>query len=173
MQSHQISLSPAGSQKPGSPMGITIHGLRLVCACAVLLLAGPGARGAQTPQKPIAAETPNYEQHFVKSVFVNNAGFGKDPFFPTSTRRGAVKGPVTQPDLPVVPLLSLKGISGQKGHRLAIINNRTFEVGEEAELKFGGQSLRVRCVEIRDDGVTVNVNGQNQKLLLDVNRKTN
>jgi len=154
-------------------MGITIDGLRLVCACAVLLLIAADTRGAQTPQKPSAPATPDYEQHLVKSVFVNTPSVGKDPFFPTSTRRGLVKGPVTQSDLPVVPLLSLKGISGQKGHRLAIINNRTFEVGEEAELKFGGQSLRVRCVEIRDDGVTVNVNGQNQKLLLDVNRKTN
>jgi len=145
----------------------------VVCACAVLFLIASNVWGAQTPQKPSAAETPNYEQHLIKSVFVNNASVGKDPFFPTSTRRGTVRGPVTHTDLPVVPLLSLKGISGPKNHRLAIINNRTFEINEEAELKFGGQSLRVRCVEIRDDGVTVNVNGQNQKLLLDVNRKPN
>jgi hypothetical protein len=172
MQLHETSFRPAGSQKPGSHMGTTIHGLRVVFACAVLLLIASGAQGAQTPQKPSASETPNYEQHLVKSVFINNAGVGKDPFFPTSTRRGASRGPVIS-EGPVVPLLSLKGISGPKNHRLAIINNRTFEVGEEAELKFGGQSLRIRCIEIRDDGVTINVNGQNQKLLLDINRKPN
>ncbi len=91
---------------------------------------------------------------------------GKDPFFPTSKRRGEPKtGPVIDTP-PTVPQLTLKGISGPKNHRLAIINNKTFEVGEESDLRLGSQIVRVKCVEVRDDGVTVSINGQTQKLSL-------
>jgi len=41
-----------------------------------------------------------------------------------------------------------------------------FEAGEEGEIKINGVSFRVKCGEIRDDGVSVLVNGQPQKLTL-------
>ena len=40
------------------------------------------------------------------------------------------------------------------------------EAGEEAELKNGAQTVRVKCVEIRDDCVVVSVNGVKQNLYL-------
>jgi hypothetical protein len=139
--------------------------LSLLCAWG-LLIGGSGSGNAAQPSAPSPVTPPVTEHHFVKSAFVNTPGTGKDPFFPTSTRRGAPKpgGPVITES--AVPQLALKGISGSKNHRLAIINNKTFEVGEEADLRLGSQIVRVRCVEVRDDGVTVVINGQTQKLLL-------
>jgi hypothetical protein len=106
----------------------------------------------------------------VKSVFVDNAQFGKDPFFPKSGRRVVTIEPSTTNMVidssgPVSSLI-LKGVSGVAGKRLAIINNKTFEVGEEGALKVGNQIYKVRCVEIRDKSVIINVNGQIQELFL-------
>src|SRR3954469_234692 len=139
--------------------------LSLLCAWG-LLIGGYGSGNAAQPSTPPAVTPPVTEHHFVKSAFVNTPGVGKDPFFPTSTRRGAAKIGAPVDVGPVAPQLALKGISGSKNHRLAIINNKTFEVGEEADLRLGNQIVRVRCVEVRDDGVTVAINGQTQKLLL-------
>ncbi len=139
--------------------------LSVVCAFGIVVgnvTGGPAAQPAPAP--PITP--PITEHRFAKSVFINTPGMGKDPFFPTSTRRGAAKTPTVVEGPPAVPQLTLKGISGPKNHRLAIINNKTFEVGEESDLRLGNQIVRVRCVEVRDDGVTVSINGQTQKLLL-------
>ena len=135
--------------------------LAVVCALAVLLAIVSVTRAAHAP-------APVTEPQFVKSVFVKapNPGSGKDPFFPKSTRFGALQTNTTEVAPTPVSCLMLKGISGSKGHRLAIINNRTFEAGEEAEIRAAGQTFRVKCVDIRDDGVTVSVSGQTQKLSL-------
>ena len=114
---------------------------------------------------------PAVDQRFVPSVFVAKpgSGFGKDPFFPKTTRFGPLKVTNTVEVAPVLTAaLNLKGISGPKNHRLAIINNRTFETGEEADIKTMGQNFHVKCIEIRDDGVVASVNGQIQKLFLGV-----
>ena len=103
----------------------------------------------------------------IKSVFMDNPQFGKDPFFPKSSRREVV---VENPNTVVEPLqasgLSLKGISGTVGKRLAIINNRTFEVGEEIILRVANQSFKVRCVEIRDKSVIISINNVSKELFL-------
>lgn len=103
---------------------------------------------------------------YVNSVFVSTPGVGKDPFFPKSTRWIPKVTTNAIPTAVSFSFLSLKGISGPKNKRLAIINNRTFEVGEVADLKAAGQTVRVTCVEIRDDGVVVSINDQTQKLSL-------
>ena len=103
----------------------------------------------------------------VKSEFIDNSNFGKDPFFPQSTRRGLP----TNTNVVVEPTvqnsnLSLKGISGLQNRRLAIINNRTFEAGEEADVKVGNQVIKVRCVEIREKSAVVSINGLTKELFL-------
>jgi hypothetical protein len=56
-------------------------------------------------------------------------------------------------------LLQLKGISGTRGERLAIING-SLAVGEVAEIRCGArQILKVRCREIRDDSVVLELDG--------------
>jgi hypothetical protein len=104
----------------------------------------------------------------IKSTFVKapNPGSGKDPFFPKSVRFGPPVTKTTEVVATPISSLTLKGISTSKGHRTAIINNRTFEAGEEGDIRAAGQTVRIKCVEIRDDGITVSVNGQTQTLSL-------
>src|SRR6266446_2305320 len=125
---------------------------RLGAICAVAgVIAMSAARGAAqkpAPQPPVAPQI-THELQFVKSTFVARPGpgFGTDPFFPKTGRFQHTKT-VEQPG--PVSFLSLKGISVTRTRRTAIINNRTFEVGEEGEVKINGQPFRVRCIEIRD-----------------------
>jgi hypothetical protein len=53
----------------------------------------------------------------------------------------------------------LKGIAGPADHRLAILNNVTFETGESKEVKIDQRGVNVRCIEIRDNSVLVRVEG--------------
>ena len=99
------------------------------------------------------------ETALVFSEFRDDPKFGKDPFFPQSTRRSANE-PVSVGPVVSTTKLKLQGISGTKEKRLAIINNRTFEEGEEAELKVEGQPTRVRCIKIGERSAQVLVNKQ-------------
>lgn len=133
----------------------------LICGLSILLAIASVAKAAH-------ATTPPTEQQLIKSTFVKapNQGSGKDPFFPKSTRFGPPVTKTTEVAPTPISCLNLKGISTSKGHRTAIINNRTFEASEEAEIRACGGTLRVKCVEIRDDGITVSVSGQTQTLSL-------
>jgi hypothetical protein len=90
---------------------------------------------------------------------------GKDPFFPNSTRIGAK---IVKTEVVVAPLpeISLKGITGTTAKRLCILNNRTFEVGEETELRSAGQLIKVKCLEIKNKSVVVTINGIEKELNL-------
>jgi hypothetical protein len=139
---------------------VKLAGCVVIILCVVL----------QSSAAPSNSLPPVDEVAPVKSVFVDNAQFGKDPFFPKSGRRVVTIEPSTTNTVidssgPVTSL-TLKGISGVTGKRLAIINNRTFEVGEEGILKVLNQTYKVRCVEIRDKSILINVNGQTQELFL-------
>ena len=136
-------------------------------------------RAAQTPPAPAdkAKATTNAapaELELPKSVFIIPATSeeGKDPFFPLSTRLHPPPPVVTPTTTNVAPAvvqlvqLDLKGISGAANHRLAIINNQTFEVGEEGEVAVNPGRVRVVCKEIKDDSVLVFVNGQARTLHL-------
>ena len=98
-----------------------------------------------------------------KSVFVDDVQSGRDPFFPNSARRldSAITTASTNVVAPVSLLgqLALKGISGTKGQLLAIINNATVAVGEVAEVKVGARTVKVRCREIRDHSVLIELEG--------------
>ena len=103
-----------------------------------------------------------------KSVFVNNPEVGKDPFFPYSTRRkdAMPRAVVTAPSTNAAPTtvihvdLKLKGIAGTKEQRLALINSVTVAQGETADIKCaGGQIIKIRCREIRDHSVLVELAG--------------
>jgi protein disulfide-isomerase len=56
--------------------------------------------------------------------------------------------------------LMLKGISGPKEKRMALVNNQTLLAGETASVKTSTGSLRVHCVEIHDGSVLVTIDGQ-------------
>lgn len=147
----------------------TKHSRRLPRWCAAValsLLAAPAVLAAPTPV--VTPVPPRAEDTApTKSVFIDRANFGRDPFFPTSTRRGQVieTNSVVEPVANFGNLM-LKGISGTVEKRLAIINNKTFEAGEEAELRINGQPVKVKCVEIREKSVIVSINGISKELSL-------
>lgn len=133
-------------------------------AVAVFVVAlGLSLVGAPTPA-PAPAEEPTP----VKSVFIDRPNFGRDPFFPNSERRGRV----IETNDTVQPVanfnnIALKGISGTSEKRLAIINNKTFEAGEEGELRVSGHVIKVKIVEVREKSVVVSINGVTKELFLD------
>jgi hypothetical protein len=99
-----------------------------------------------------------------RSVFVipTNPKEGRDPFFPNSTRlyeAVASKNPVGD-----LTSLVLRGISGPPDHRLAIINNHTFGVGDEGDVITSHNRIHIRCVEIKDKSVVVESGGQRHEL---------
>lgn len=112
------------------------------------------------------ATPPKSEVLIPKSTFVNNPEIGKDPFFPSSTRRkdAMPRAVVTAPSTNSTPAptlqvdLKLKGIAGTKEQRLALINSVTMAQGEVADIKCaGGHIVKVRCREIRDQSVLVEI----------------
>jgi hypothetical protein len=140
-----------------------------VLAAAFLGFAVAG-QSAPAPAAPAKAATnaPPVEPAVTLSVFVNppTPQDGRDPFFPLSTRHRPVV--YQAKDVPVVAIaeLELKGVSGSVGRRLAIINNRTFEVGEEGTVLSNVGRVRLTCKEINSDSVRVVLNGAERTLTL-------
>jgi TPR repeat protein len=63
---------------------------------------------------------------------------------------------------PIAPEeIVLKGISGTPNHRFAMINNKTFEKGEEGKIKFGQKLVRVKVLEITETSATILIEGTN------------
>jgi hypothetical protein len=129
------------------------------------------AQGAEVDTGPVKFVVP-------RSVFVDDPKTGKDPFFPSTARRlEKVPGssgnqiPVPAPNKNVFDRLQLKGILGNSSRRLALINNHTFEVGEQAEVKTLEGKLNVRCWEIRNRSVVVSFVGESQRKELFLNEK--
>jgi hypothetical protein len=58
-----------------------------------------------------------------------------------------------------VKQIKLNGISGTSARRLAIINNETFQIGDQSVIKAGQQKANVRCLEIRDSSVIISIEG--------------
>jgi len=120
---------------------------------------------AAQPPKPAAppAKTEVTEPETSNFVVPRNQKEGRDPFFPNSTI--AVPGPVVSPTkaTPVAPVkMTLMGISGPRDKHLAIINGKTFGKGEEQDVGH----VHIRCVEIKEESVIIDVNGERQELRL-------
>jgi hypothetical protein len=56
--------------------------------------------------------------------------------------------------------LVLKGLSGSKTRRFALINNRTLALNEQGKVRLGDSNVVVQCVAIGDDAVTIQVVGE-------------
>jgi hypothetical protein len=100
----------------------------------------------------------------VQSVFnlPTNSKEGRDPFFPESTR--ALVAAASTNHTVEITALKVRGISGAAGHLLAIINNHTFAVGEEGDVKTAAGPVHVRCLEIQNNAVVVEINGQPHRI---------
>ncbi len=87
---------------------------------------------------------------------------GRNPFFPQS-RIDAPKPKDAPADFSGIVL---NGITSPP-KRTAMINGRTFEQGESAEIKFSnGVKLLIKCEEIRTDSAIISVEGQRRELRL-------
>ena len=137
----------------------------LLCAAAVTAAPANKAPANKAPAKKADAKAEPAEPEIPQSVFIipTAIGEGKDPFFPNRPVV-AVATPRTKKAAVTSVKLVLSGMSGTREKPLAIINNRTFETGEEADILLKEGRTRVRCVEIRDDSVLVEVNGARQEL---------
>ena len=113
------------------------------------------ASKAADPAANAAVEIPKSEFSIPASV-----AEGRDPFYPDR----AIGGQELSRTPKATPVASfvLRGISG----RFALINGRTFEVGEEADMTLGAGRVHVRCLAIREDSVTIEVEGKPPELKL-------
>jgi hypothetical protein len=141
----------------------------ILCAASISYSVHPQTNA--DPKKAAANAPTNPPPQAVFKVPTSLQEGMRDPFFPKSTYF-VVRAPVTpqQPTTKETVIvhvdLKLQGMSGPLNHRLPIINGRTFEVGEEAEVKTPSGKVTVRCVEVKADVVTVTVNGERQQLKL-------
>jgi len=138
----------------------------VVVASVLLSIKSVAAPAARTPAPAAAAAAAPQEPQQIKSVFVDRPNFGRDPFFPNSPRRGRIVQDTVVEPMANFNNIVLKGISGTVEKRLAIVNNKTFEVGEEADLRIGGHLTKVKCVEVREKSVVISINGVTRELFL-------
>ncbi len=139
----------------------------VVIACVLVSSKSFAAPGARTPAAtPAATPSAPQEAQQSKSVFVDRPNFGRDPFFPNSSRRGTIVQDTVVEPVANFNNIVLKGISGTVEKRLAIINNKTFGTGEEGELRIGGHLTKVKCVEVREKSVVISINGATRELFL-------
>jgi len=131
---------------------------------AVLPVAAAPVAKPATPATPVAPAKPVAPEAVSQSVFVlpSNPKEGRDPFFPTSSRpyeAAASKNPVGD-----LTSLVLRGISGSPDHRLVIINDHTFGVGDEGDVKTPHGRIHIRCVEIKASSAVVEAGGERHEL---------
>jgi hypothetical protein len=89
---------------------------------------------------------------------------GRDPFFPNSAYPYGLTPTAPKQIVAPTPSLVLNGLSGPPW--IATINGTTFASGEERELKIANGTFMVRCVEIKQDSVVIEIAGQRKELRL-------
>lgn len=102
-----------------------------------------------------------------QSIFIipSQPSEGRNPFFPQSTTQ--VVAPKITRDTPAESFtFFLNGITSPP-RRTAMINNRTFEPGEEGEVRMpNGGKVLIKCEEIKADSAVISVSGQRRELKL-------
>jgi hypothetical protein len=159
-------------------LSIQLLSLRKVAFSATLLCLALSSQTARAQSNPRAgspgasvgsANSPAVESPPTQSIFVMPTAprEGKDPFFPRSTRPYTTRVIVTnQTAMPVIADLRLDGISGTPEHRLAIINYKTFDTGEDGDVNTNAGRMRIRCIEIGADSAIIQIGGERRVLHL-------
>jgi hypothetical protein len=133
---------------------------RNAIAALLSIVFAAGLRVSAAPVAEVAAA-----QLAPRSIFnlPANPKEGCDPFFPASQRpyetavaAGSHAGDLTE--------LRLNGVSGPPNHRLVIINNVTFAVGDDAEVRTPQGRIHIHCLEITGNSVVVEADGQRHEL---------
>jgi hypothetical protein len=140
-----------------------LAGLTLMTASSPGLAAG---KEQKTPGKIPAAFEVVPEMPVPPSTFVipSQPDEGRNPFFPQSmlikpAPPKVIPGNVIDPSMFV-----LNGITSPP-RRTAMINGRTFEPGEEGEVRLAsGNKALIKCEDIRGESVTISFGGQRHEL---------
>ena len=121
------------------------------------------------PKPSAATNSPAADPHawdIPESVFQipSNPTEGRDPFFPHSTLAPVPIKPTKQAPVVDASSLVLNGITSPP-KRTAMINGRTFEVGETGEVKLpNGARILIKCIDIKNESAIIEVAGQRQEL---------
>ncbi|HWH71698.1 MAG TPA: hypothetical protein VNT26_20155 [Candidatus Sulfotelmatobacter sp.] len=133
-----------------------------------LVLLGAPFRTPAAPAKPAAPTAVRTNTasalEVPKSVFVvpTSPKEGRNPFFPLSSM--GYQAPKPKENQIDPSAFVLNGITSPP-KRTAMINGRTFEVGEEGEVRGqGGTKVLIRCLEIRTDSAVISAGGQRREL---------
>jgi hypothetical protein len=129
----------------------------------ILAFSVAGAINARAENKS-ATNTVSTNMVQIRSIFIapTSNKEGRDPFFPESTRLADAAASTNH--VPEITSLKVPGIFGTPDHRLAIINNHTFAVGEEGDVLTATGRIHLKCVDIQADAVVVEVNGQQHRI---------
>ncbi|HEU6447109.1 MAG TPA: hypothetical protein VFV23_01565 [Verrucomicrobiae bacterium] len=132
-----------------------------VLLIAALWLPVAGRSAEKPATAPNVSPTPKIPE---RSVFIMpvNPLQGRDPFFPNSTRpyEEASAGKKTED----VSMLEIKGFVGTGSSKMVIINNHTFASGDEGDVSTSQGRVHVHCIEIKDNRVIIEVDGQRHEL---------
>ena len=117
-----------------------------------------------------SSNSPALEASAIQSLFVMPTApkEGKDPFFPRSLRPYNTR-PMTTNNVITAPIIAdfrLNGITGPPDHRLAIINFKTFDTGEDGDVNTNAGRMRIRCLEIGADSVVIQIGAERRMLRL-------
>jgi hypothetical protein len=137
-------------------VALLLPSLNAFCATAT------NSAAAKTTSAPAAAPIVIATSEFVIPATVTA---GRDPFFPARAINTSASAS-TNTAAPVSLNFILQGVSGTKARRFALINGRTFGVGEEAELTAGKSKVRVTCISIEEDSCIIESGGRQQMLKL-------
>ena len=85
---------------------------------------------------------------------------------PLAARPANDAAPLVVGPTPVPDKLTLIGISGTGSRRLALINDRAFGSNESGKVRVGKTNVVIRCLEIRDGSVMIEVDGSQEQQVL-------
>jgi hypothetical protein len=125
---------------------------------AMLMPALPAhAREQKGTAKAASAAAPIVESKF---EMPNNPSEGKNPFFPKSNQPYPQPGTRPTPTpLSTIVDLKLNGLTGPP-RRSCMINGETFLVGDQGhvkDLKNPGAKMDIKCLEIKDNSVVIQI----------------
>jgi len=129
-----------------------------------------GEDGKPAPAKPASAGATNAataEPEIPRSVFIQPTSEkeGRDPFFPNRKAIYVVATVKSSTNtMSFTGDLKVSGISGTRERPLCVINNTVLAPGDETDVPTPSGKIRVLCLAIQDDTVTISVNGVRQEL---------
>jgi hypothetical protein len=144
------------------------HRIVLPAVCALCLVVAGASAASKTATTAHKGVVPTFTPAAIpQSVYVvpSTPKDGRNPFFPQSVATPAVVKPKEGAAVDMAAFV-LNGITSPP-RRTAMINGRTFEPGEEGEVKLpNGAKVLIKCEEIGSDSTIIQVNGVRRELRL-------